>query len=435
MLAAVLAACAAERSAFPEQPADRPEYRPDRLSYAAFQAAHPELLEPNYLPFMVHRIPRDDPRGAAMVFCRWDEQGMPLSIYVATPVIPEELEDEFEPADPASYVAAVVAALDMWERDLEGLVRFRLVASPEEADISLNLIAAAARTPDPEVKVLGTTPFAGACASRGIRSGSTAHEVEFSVPRADLYIADEYGLLLPDQVQWIALHEIGHALGMRRHSPIPADLMYEVVRDRVVVSGLSTEDVNSFVSLYQLENGTVFTHLPHDEAAAPSSARIPPSSGPPKLALAPYVDPRHGFQVKPPLGWMRIETPRGMVAADGVSWDYSASFQVIVERYATIEEYLDRFAIHYLSRGRLVGWEFETFRGLRALRVSLVTHDDATVEQNLFIEVGDGRVVIVITDCATEDSGGYAPWFEAALASLEIWEAPGAGESAGQVDP
>jgi len=38
-------------------------YRPDRRDYAAFQAAFPDLLEPNYLPFMVHRLPGDGPDG------------------------------------------------------------------------------------------------------------------------------------------------------------------------------------------------------------------------------------------------------------------------------------------------------------------------------------------------------------------------------------
>jgi hypothetical protein len=271
------------------------------------------------------------------------------------------------------------------------------------------------------------TPVAGACSTRDRVSGALQLDVRFSVPEANLYIADEFGLLGEDQVQWIALHEIGHALGMRRHSPIPADLMYEVVRDRILVSGLSTEDVNSFVSLYQLENGSVFAHLPPGEVTAAEPVKIPPPSGPPKLAMAPFVDSRRGFQIHPPAGWMRLETSRGMVAVDGVTWDYSASFQVIVELYPTIEDYLARFAAYYLAKGRALEWEFTEVSGFRALEVSIVDHDELTIEQFVFIEAGDGRLIVVVADCSVEDASDYWPWFEATLSSLEIWTAPQAG--------
>jgi hypothetical protein len=392
---------------------------------------HPDLLEPNYLPFLAHRISGDAGDGDALVFCRWSDDDMPLPVYIGTPEIPDEIQDEFDPKDPSAYVAAVEAALAMWQRDLEGLVRFRRVASPEEAKLSLMLIADRGPTPDPGLTVLGTAPLAGSCVAHGRVSGALVLDVQFSVPRARLYIADEFGLLGADQVQWIALHEIGHALGMRWHSPIPGDLMFEVVRDRILVNGLSTEDVNTFVSLYQLENGSVFGHLPSDAETVAKADSIPPPSGPPKLAMAPFVDSRHGFEVRPPAGWMRLETARGMVAVDGVTWDYSASFQVIAERYPTIEAYLDRFAAHYLAKGRVLRWQFTEVRGLRALQASVVAHDELAVEQFVFIEAGDGRLIVVVADSSVEEAAAYVPWFEAALASLEIW---GASE-AGAADP
>jgi len=425
-LAGALAGCAGERG-----PAEKAPYHPDRRDYAAFQAGHPEILEPNYLPFMVHRIPGDGGDGDALVFCRWSRDEMPLPVYIGPPEIPEELQDEFSPKSSAAYVVAVEAALAMWQRDLEGLVRFRRVETPRQAELALMLIADRGPTPDPGLRVLGTTPVAGACVGNGRVSGALEIDVSFSVPEANLYIADEFGLLGAEQVQWIALHEIGHALGMRRHSPIPADLMYEVVRNRILVGGLSTEDINSFVSLYQLENGTVFGHVSADEDTPAKPVKIPPPSGPPKLAMAPFVDSTHGFQVHPPAGWMRLETARGMVAVDGVTWDYSASFQVIVELYATIEAYLDRFAAYYLAKGRVLEWEFTEVSGFRTLEASVVDHDGVAIERFVFIEVGDGRLIIVVTDCAVEDASDYFPWFEAALGSLEIWMAPQAGTPAG----
>jgi hypothetical protein len=414
--AALVAACATERGIEP------PPYQPDRRDYAAFEAAFPDLLEPNYLPFMVHRVPGDGPDGDALVFCRWSASDMPLPVYIGSPEIPAKLQDEFDPKQSGAYVAAVAAALSMWQRDLEGLVAFRRVATAAEARLVLNLVAARAPTPDPERKVLGAAAVAGSCEASGRVSGAQQLDVRFSVPEVRLYLADEYGLFEEEQVQWIALHEIGHALGMRRHSPIPADLMYAVVRDRVLVGDLSEQDVNSFVSLYRLDNGTVFTHVPRGGARV--AEPVSPPTGEPTLAMAPFVDTKHGFQVHPPDGWMRFETARGMVAVDGLTWDYAASFQVIVERYPTIEAYLDRFGAYYVSKGRVLGWEFTEMNGRRALEASVVDHATLRMEQYVFLEAGGGRLVVIMMDCDAENAAAYWPWFHAAVESLEIWDEP-----------
>ena len=155
-------------------------------------------------------------------------------------------------------------------------------------------------------------------------------------------MADQHGLLLPDQVERVALHEIGHAIGMRGHSPIPADLMYEVVRDRLGPDGLGVEDVNSFLSLYAIPSGTVYTSLAPAKRQVADAPALP--EGPPRLALAPHVDSQRGFEIQMPMGWLRIPTPFGVVAVNGVPWDYDASVQIIVRRYETIESYLERHA-------------------------------------------------------------------------------------------
>jgi len=424
MLVSGLAATFAAGCATPNGAEAPDSYRPNRRDYATFRSANPNVLEPNYLPFMAHRIPGDGPDGDALVFCRPAAKDMPLAVYIAPPVIPDALQDEFSPKDPSAYVAAVESALAMWERDLEGYVRFRRVTRAVDATLTLRLLGERGPEPDSGFRVLGTTPIAGACEAAGPVSGAISLDVRFRVPEVRLYIADEFGLLVDEQVEWIALHEIGHALGMRRHSPIPGDLMYEVVRNRVLVGGLSQEDINSFVSLYALPNGTVFAHVPTDDDAIESPAVDAAPVGEPQLAMAPFVDARHGFEVHPPAGWMRLETARGMVAVDGLTWDYSASFQVIVERYDTIEDYLGRFGPYYRTRGRILGWEFTDVKGYRTLEASLVTHDEISAEQLLFLEVGDGRLVVIVMECGVENAMAYWPWFHAAVGSLQVWEAP-----------
>jgi predicted Zn-dependent protease len=412
-LATVLCACAAG-----SEPAFEVPYQPDRRDEAAFREAHPEVEEPNYLAFMAHRTVGSDGRGDVLFLCRWPDEAMPLTVWVSPPAIPDSLQDEFDPQDPQAFVDAVLRALATWERELEGLVRFRLVEAPGDARLELRLLGEEAPAPHPDLLVLGKTPIARACHARDGDPGRGRLDVDFQVPRVDLYLADYFGLLAPDQVEWIALHEIGHALGMRSHSPIPADVMYEVVRDRVSVRELSLEDVNSFVSLYRLPNGTVYTRIPPEGAAARAPAELP--QGPPQLAIAPYVDARLGFELRPPAGWMRVPTARGVVLVDGVTWDYTASFQIVVHRYPTLEAYMQRYGAHYLARGQVLEQGFLTLGGRRAFEIRIGDPEGRFIEQMTFIETGDGRVFAVIADSPVDLADAYRPWFAAALSALEI---------------
>lgn len=403
----------------PESPGPEWQYRPDRRDYKAFRTAYPDILEPNYLPFMVHWIRGDDVVGDFLAFCRWEERDMPMRVYVTSPEIPEELQDEFRRIDPGAYVDAVEAALDTWEAELEGLVRFERVTRSRDARLRVRLVGEQAPAPDPDHQVLGTTKLGRACRALGTDPDAERLEVVFDVPELTIFLADRFGLLQPDQVAAVALHEMGHALGMRAHSPIPADLMYEVVRDRVQVRGLSIQDVNSFVSLYRIPNGTIFRRV----AAGDPEPRPPPlpPTGPPMLAIAPHVDARLGFEIRPPAGWMRLETGRGLVAVDGVTWDYTSSFQVIVEPYDTIEEYLARYGAAYVAHGRIVRYAFLVVNGRRAFYTEIEGAGRSFAEEITFIETGDGRVIVVIADSPAEVFDQYRPWFRASLATLEIW--------------
>jgi hypothetical protein len=119
---------------------------------------------------------------------------------------------------------------------------------------------------------------------------------------------------------------------------------------------------------------------------------------------------------------MRVPTAQGVVVLDGVTWEPSPSFQIVVHRYATIEAYLDRYGAYYRSRGRLTAVEELVIAGHRALRLEIEDVEGLAFEEVTLIESGDGRILAITGECPPELAGDYRPWFRAALATLEISE-------------
>jgi hypothetical protein len=430
LLAVVLFGCVGPAASGPgSESASDEVYRPDRRDYFAFREAYPDLVEPNYLPFMVHRMPGHTAAGDDLLFCRWSESSMPLAVYIESPSIPSELQNEFSPVAPDRLVQAVGRALETWERELEGLVRFRRVEEPAMASLRLRLIGEAAPTPESEIQVLGATEaLREACRTHGWDPDSERVRVSFGVPELTVYVADGFGLLTPDQVERVAMHEIGHALGMKGHSPFSTDFMFRILHDRRAVARLSDQDVNSFVSLYRLPNGA------HYGYAAPGDPPTRPDPGPPgddpELSVGPYVDARLGFEVRTPSGWMRAPDEHGLFASNGPIWDHDASFEIFVWPYSTIESYLDRFSRELFADTwrRYSAWM--VVNGRRSLAVAVEDPAGRRAMDFIFVELGDGRVMVILTECPVEVADAWRPWFQAALASLEIWHPPGA-EGAG----
>jgi len=392
-----------------------------------FRSTHPGLPEPNYLPFMLHRFSGLDAGGDVLAFCRWSEDQLPLAVSIEEPRIPKDLENEFAPKPPGIYVHAVERALAAWQTALGGLVTFRRTGPGETATLRIRLLGEMAPTPEPDVAVLGTTPLGGACRAQGFDATGEHLLVRYSVAEVRLYIADSFGLLTEDQVERVALHELGHALGMRGHSPIPADLMYEVARDGSLAEALTPEDVHSFAALYRIPNGTVFGRSGAAEAAAP--VPMGPPAGAPRLTAEPKQDLRHGFVLRLPEGWMQMETPYGVIAIDGLTWDYDASIQVIARGYPTAQAYLERNQDAHIGRGVLRARRERTFRQSRAVQLIVEGRIGPSVEEVTVIEAPGGHVLVVIADCPSELYAAYAPWFEAVLRSIEL-RPPAAREGA-----
>lgn len=437
LLACTVLACASSGEPVAGEAEDARRYRHDRHDYEAFRLRHPGLLEPNYLPFMAYRVRAPESvwdavrrtLGSAFglesevpeewfVLCHWEESRFPLRVRIEAPEIAPALEDEFDPKPPEAYVDAVERAFAVWQRDLEGRIRFERVAGEAEADLTVRVVGEEAPVPEPERQVLGRAALGGACRAVDGDPESGRLEVRFDVETLRIYVADRHGLLLPDQVEMVALHEIGHALGMRGHSPIPADVMFRVVRDRHGATGLDSEDVNSFLALYSLPSGTVYG--PPDRPRPQPSGPPAPPEGPPRLSIAPHVDPRLGFEIQTPAGWQRVRTPVGVVAVDGVSWDYDASFQVVVRRYPSVRAYLERHGRAHFRGRHVLGQRPVEVAGLEGRRFLLSGGPGAMIEELTFLGTRDGRVVVAIAECPTASRHRYRPWFHAALDSLEL---------------
>ncbi len=429
-LAAAGAAVLIAADALAAGPSAAPLLEADRRDYDAFRAAHPEwadaLAEPNYLPFLAHPLPGEG--GVTdLVLCRWAAREMPLAVTIDAPRIPDELQDEFAPRSPAEYVAAVERALDTWERALEGLARFRRVSAPEAARLRLRLLAERAPAPGPELVVRGETPLAAACRPRGAPAGPGRRAVRFAAPEVRIFLADRAGLLTPGQVERIALHELGHALGMRGHSPVSSDAMSAGFRD-APRARLEAEDVNSFRALYRLPQGTLYARI-GPEPRAPRPPRGPPA-GPPRLAPE-RLEPGLGVALRPPAGWIRVVTPHGLRWLDGPTWDHDAGLSVERASASSVEEALARLGAPPAggaSSDRLEERE-QRFAGRIARRLVLRVGEGAGVELLLVAELDHERVLIGRAGSPAAQWPAWEPWLDAALASVRPL-APGEGASA-----
>lgn len=404
----------------PAPAAKSPAFRPTRRDYAAFRAGFPGLPEPNYLPFVVHRVPAWDARGDALVFCRWTASQMPIRVSIEPPEIPASLQDELRPVSSQVFVDAVVSALRTYETTLSGAVRFERVAHPERATLRVRVVGEIAPAPAEDVAVLGATALGGACRVEASDPGADRLDVRFEANEMRVYVADDFGLLTREQVERVALHELGHALGIRGHSPIPADLMYEVANDHMPEVALSHEDTNTLRALYRIPNGTLYGWL---EPGASEIAGAPaPGPGPPALAGLPRA--HRGLRFLPPRGWQLGETPYGVYAIDGTPWDYDASLQLVVQPAASAEGYLAQREAAHVGTGWVRERTSTAIAGRRGVRLEIEGRIAGIRERLDVIELDSGRVLIAIADAAEELYASYGPWFNAVLETIEVEPAP-----------
>jgi hypothetical protein len=95
-----------------------------------------------------------------------------------------------------------------------------------------------------------------------------------------------------------------------------------------------------------------------------------------------------------------------------------------VQRYATVEEFLERYGAYYSRRGAIGEPTEQRVDGRRAVQTEIVLRDAPRIELVTLIEVGDGRILVVTADGPRDSWEAYRPWFDAVLATLRILDHP-----------
>ncbi|MBK9282661.1 MAG: matrixin family metalloprotease [Candidatus Obscuribacter sp.] len=151
----------------------------------------------------------------------WALEKMPLKVFLATS---NDLAGRPLPLFRPAYQNTVIDALNLWSKASGGKLSFILVQDPTQADLHISF----SQTPADVAQVKGEAP---------VEQGITRFYLENA--RGDQFrkiLRAQVQLLLlrptsgkplsPDEVKEIALHELGHALGLRGHSDNSSDIMY-----------------------------------------------------------------------------------------------------------------------------------------------------------------------------------------------------------------
>ncbi len=152
---------------------------------------------------------------------RWNSEKMPIKLYIERPMGLAGYKD--------SYYTEVKRAMDTWINSAgNNLISCKLTESPEEANVRVYFVG----------EILKKT-------GKGYITG-------LATPYIRGHILDYYEVkFIPhDSLYTTALHELGHALGIRGHSSNESDIMYASVND---ARGLSQRDKNTLSLLYTLD--------------------------------------------------------------------------------------------------------------------------------------------------------------------------------------
>lgn len=180
-----------------------------------FKASNGSSSRDNYLTRVLHQ-------GKVV---RFSTARMPLRVYIASGQSIAGWHDSFK--------QSVVKAMQTWQRASRNRLRFSRTYNPENADI---IVRWHKHFSD---GILGLSPFQ--------MTGNTLIQSDVNLA---LYFPNAQTPIPSAVMDHIALHELGHAIGLKGHSDNPNDIMYYSANPRQ--TGLTRRDVNTLSLLYKL---------------------------------------------------------------------------------------------------------------------------------------------------------------------------------------
>lgn len=152
---------------------------------------------------------------------------MPLKVYIASGL--------GVPGWNAQMKQAMVQAMRSWQNANPGKLSFSQTYNENNADI---IVRWQKNFSD---NILGVSPF------QSVGDTIVRSDINLAVYYPDSNVPIPYGELVT-----IATHEMGHAIGLKGHSPFPGDIMY-FSTNHDADQGLSQRDINTIGMLYKLD--------------------------------------------------------------------------------------------------------------------------------------------------------------------------------------
>lgn len=166
---------------------------------------------------------------------RWPKSRMPVKVMIT----PGADIPHYKPA----FASILRDAFEKWVKASSGRIEIRYTEDAKKADMSCTW------TND---------------VSKMMMSQEGGHAVvipdQQGIIRSNIILLTSFNAKEPltdDQASRIALHEVGHALGILGHSRNPADIMFAATLSNDVKPVLSRRDVNTLITLYDLEQAQI----------------------------------------------------------------------------------------------------------------------------------------------------------------------------------
>ena len=168
----------------------------------------------------------------------WDPDKMPIKIYIDMSTRPK-----------SSYILSMKNALSKWQAESGGLISFEYVTNPSLANVTIQLKGMPPKNDKSSLGVTNTSSFEGY-----IKSSTIV-----------IYTLDaNYKAISANDFYNIALHEVGHMLGIDGHSDSQGDIMYpayDKAGNAATQMPLSNRDINTFKAMYSLDKNPYATGL------------------------------------------------------------------------------------------------------------------------------------------------------------------------------